>query len=128
MNPGVEGKRYPDATINVTADRVRAFADAVGAPSGIPPTFPTTAEFAVFPAIVADPELGLDFRRVVHGDQEYEYRRPLKIGEALTVRSTIASIRSKGGLGFLTIETELVGSDGDVAAVGRATMIERPAG
>jgi acyl dehydratase len=86
------------------------------------------AEFAVVPAIVTDPELALDFTRVVHGDQEYEHRRPLRIGETLTVRSTITSIRQKGGLAFLTIETELVGDDGNVAAIGRSTMIERPVG
>jgi hypothetical protein len=128
VDVGAEGKRYPEVTIEVTLDRVRAFGAAVGGADGIPPTFPTVAEFAVFPAIVADPELALDYTRVVHGDQEYEHRRALRIGESLTVRSRIAAIRHKGGLGFLTIETELVGPDGDVAAIGRSTMIERPDG
>jgi hypothetical protein len=128
VDAGAEGKRYPEVTIEVTLDRLRAFGAAVGGSGGIPPTFPTVAEFAVFPAIVADPDLALDYSRVVHGDQEYEHRRALRVGESLTVRSRIVAIRHKGGLGFLTIETELVGADGDVAAIGRSTMIERPDG
>jgi acyl dehydratase len=49
------------------------------------------------------------------------------LGEALTVRSRIASIRQKAGNGFLTIETEVLDRDGELVVLGRATMIERGA-
>src|SRR2546426_561722 len=73
----------------------------------VPPTFLTVAEFTLFPTIVADPDLALDFSRVVHGNQEYEWRRHPRVGEALVARARIASIKERGTLGFLTIETEV---------------------
>ena len=91
----------------------------------MPPTFLTAAEFTVFPQVIGDPELGLDFTRVVHGTQEYVFHRPLRIGETLMVQPRIASIRHKGGNGFMVIETQMRGVDDRVAAVARSTMIER---
>jgi hypothetical protein len=41
------------------------------------------------------------------------------------VQPRIASIRQKGGNGFLVIETQMRGTDGEAAAVARSTMIER---
>jgi acyl-CoA thioesterase FadM len=128
MNAALEGKVYPDTTFTVEPERVDLFRAAVAeAGEIVPPTFATAAEFAVFPLIVGDAELGLDFTRVVHAEQEYEWRRPFRMGEVLTVRSRIASIRQKAGNGFLTIQTELLGSDGELVVLARATMIERAA-
>ena len=90
-------------------------------------TFVTTAEFAVMPQIVADPELALDFSRVLHGNQEYEFRRPLREGETLEVRCRLGSIRVLGGNAFLILVTELVEPGGDIVCIGRSTMIERAA-
>jgi hypothetical protein len=127
MDPRVEGKRYPAVRLVVEPDRVARFAAAVGAPEGLgpPPTFATAAEFACFPQIVADPELDLDFTRVVHGEQEYEWYRPFAPGETLAATSTLASVRQKGGHGFLTVETELRDEDGELVVLARSTLIER---
>lgn len=126
MNGALEGKVYPEATFTVDERRVALFGEAVGeARPIVPPTFATVAEFAVFPSIVGDAELGLDFTRVVHAEQEYEWHRPFRIGEALRVLPRIASIRQKAGNGFLTIETEMRDQDGELVVLARATMIER---
>src|SRR5918999_5259626 len=77
MNPSVQGKVYPDGSFTVDPARVAAFREAVGQREGVPPTFATAAELTVFPNVIGDPELGLDFARVVHGSQEYAYSRPL---------------------------------------------------
>jgi hypothetical protein len=128
MNAALEGKTYPDAAFTVEPERVNLFRAAIGEDSDIvPPTFATTAEFTVMPLIVGDAELGLDFTRVVHAEQEYEWHRQFRMGEALTVRSRIASIRQKAGNGFLTIETEVLDRDGELVVLARATMIERGA-
>jgi acyl dehydratase len=128
MNVALVGKVYPDATFTVEPERVNLFRAAIGEESDIvPPTFATVAEFTVMPVIVGDAELGLDFTRVVHAEQEYEWHRRFRLGEALTVRSRIASIRQKAGNGFLTIETEVLDRDGGLVVLARATMIERDA-
>lgn len=128
MNPAAEGTTYDPVSFEITEERVRAFRDLFGGPPGVPPTILTTAEFSVFPQIIGDPDLALDFRRVVHGSQVYEYRRPLQVGETLTVEARIASIRQKGDNGFLTVEMTMKGADGAVAAIARSTMIERTSG
>jgi N-terminal half of MaoC dehydratase len=126
VNLAAAGKRYPEIPFVVDAERVEAFRRAVGGPpDGIPPTFPTAAEFVVFPRIVSDPDVGLDLLHVVHADQTYEYARPLVVGETLTIRSQIADVRERGALAFLVIRTELVGADGEVAVTATSTMLER---
>jgi hypothetical protein len=127
VNPAVEGKVYGPVTFLLDAERVRAFQGLLGGPDGVPPTFLTAAEFTLLPEIVGDPELDLDFGRVVHGSQAYEYRRPLQVGEALEVEARLTSIRHRGGSGFLTIEMTVSGVDGAPAAVTRSLMIERGA-
>lgn len=128
LNAALEGKVYPAASFAVDPERVARFREAFGEEGDIvPPTFGTAAEFVVLPSIVGDPELGLDFTRVVHGEQEYEWRRPFRVGETLTVRARISSIREKAGRGFLTIETEMLDEAGELVVLARATMIERGA-
>lgn len=125
VNPAAEGTTYEPVAFEITEQRVQAFRDLFGGPPGVPPTVLTAAEFSVFPYIIGDPELDLDFRRVVHGSQAFEYLRPLLVGETLMVEARIASIRQKGDNGFLTVEMTMRGADGAVAAIARSTMIER---
>ena len=125
MDPGAEGTIYPEVPFTVEPQRVAAFRQVFGQTQGVPPTFPTAAEFMVLPTIVADPVLALDYTRVVHGSQEYLYERPLVEGERLTIRSRIASVRVRGSTGLLTIEMELVDDAGETVVTARSTMIER---
>jgi acyl dehydratase len=125
VNQAAEGKTYEPVTFEITDERVRAFHDLFGGPPGVPPTFLTAAEFTVFPEVIGDPELALDFRSVVHGSQEYEFQRPLRLGETLTIQARIVSIRHKGGNGFMVVEMRLNSVDGEMVAVARSTMIER---
>ncbi len=129
MNSAIEGKVYPESTFSVDAQHVQGFAAIVGQSlPGVPPTFLTVAEFGVFGPIMDDPELALDFPRVVHTDQEYVWHRPVVVGETLTVGSRIASIRERGGHGFLTIEVSLTAEDGEPVATTFATLLERAEG
>ena len=125
MNAAAEGTVYPDASFLVDPRRVAAFREVFGQSQGVPPTFVTAAEFVVFPQVIGDPNLGLDFTRVVHGSQDYAYERPLREGETLTVRARIDSIRTKGANGFLTIVMELFDAEGALVCTARSQMIER---
>lgn len=130
LNLALEGKAYPPVRFVVEAEHVRRFAAAIGEDAGgVPPTFVTLPEIqAGLARVVADPELGLDFTRVVHGGQEYEWRRPLAIGETLEVRSTIEDIRTKGGHWFLTLRTEMRDRTGAVVVTARSMLVERGGG
>ncbi len=123
----LEGKRYPSLRFVVDADRVRAFAQAVGHPGdGVPPTFVTAPELAVgLSNVVTDPELGIALDHVLHGEQEYEWRRALSVGEELTADATIERVRGKGGTWFVTLRTEFTDEAGVPVATGRCTLIVR---
>lgn len=125
MNADAEGKEYPETVFTVAPERVDAFRQIFGQATGVPLTFPTAAEFDAFPRVIGDPDLGLDLRRLLHSSQAYVHHRHLVEGETVTVRTRLASIRAKGANTFLTIETLLVGADGEIVCTARSTMIER---
>jgi hypothetical protein len=125
MNPAAEGTVYPDVAFTVAPGRVAAFRAVFGMDEGVPPTFVTAAEFIVFPHVLGDPNLALDFGRVVHGSQEYAYERALREGETLAVRARIDSIKTKGGSGFLTVVMEIRDEAGALVCTARSQMIER---
>lgn len=125
MKAAAAGKVYPEARFTLDRERVAAFRAVFDEPGGVPATFATVAEFLVIPDVVADPDLGLDFSRVLHGSQEYEFKRPLEEGETLVIRTRIDSIREMGGNGFLVLVTDLMEPGGDLVCTARSTLIER---
>jgi acyl dehydratase len=127
MNPAAEGTVFPEVAFVVDPARVAAFRAVFGQAGGVPPTFVTAAEFTVFPDVIGDPGLELDFTRVVHGTQEYAYERPLREGETLVIRAEIESIRIKGGTGFMTVAMRLFDNEGALVCTARSQMIERGA-
>jgi acyl dehydratase len=128
MNPDAVGTVYPAVDIIIEPERVAAFRSLFGIADGVPPTFVTAAEFAALPQVVADPNLALDFTRVVHGSQEYEFRRPLRESETVSVRARIESIRQKGDSGLVTIVMDLIDVDGELVCTARSQMVERGRG
>jgi acyl dehydratase len=125
MDPAAEGTEYPDVRFVVDPVRLAAFRAIFGLGEGVPPTFVTAAEFTVLPQILNDPNLGVDFTRVVHGSQGYRFERPLREGETLIVRARIASIKQKGATGFLTVETQLLDEQERVVCTARSQLVER---
>src|SRR2546430_14035175 len=109
------GRVLSSGSAPVSAEHVAAFARAFGAPTPLsvdreaarrgpfgtivaPPTYPI-AFMAQALAGGADVflELGLDFMTLVHGEQEFEYARPIKAGETLTLTGRIADLYEKRG-------------------------------
>jgi hypothetical protein len=127
LNPALAGKTYPPVEVPLDADRVAAFADAIGHPGDdVPPTVVTAPELAAGLAnVLADPELGLELSRVLHGEQEYEWGRPLVVGETIVAETTIEEIRSRAGLEFLRLRTDLRDEGGRTVVVGRSMLIVR---
>ncbi|HKE54838.1 MAG TPA: MaoC family dehydratase N-terminal domain-containing protein [Actinomycetota bacterium] len=127
LNGSLQGKRYPVVRVTIDEDRVRSFAHAVDHRGpGIPPTILTVPEIeAGLRNVLADPELGVDLARVLHGEQSYEWSRPLALGETLMAEATIESIRGRGALQFLSLRTDVRDERGDPVAVARSTLLIR---
>lgn len=143
LNKALEGKEYPASeAFVVTPDAIREFADAIGDPNPVyrdetaakaagypaviaPPTFLTRLSFLYSPQIVLDPELGLDYSLVVHGQQEFEHTRPVRAGDRLIGRPRIASIAARGRNEFLVTEAPIETVDGERVSLARSTIVSR---
>ncbi|MFG2511420.1 MaoC family dehydratase N-terminal domain-containing protein [Streptomyces sp. NPDC048584] len=139
------GRSYPPTEpYEVGREKIREFAEAVGDanpaytdaeaakalghPDVIaPPTFVFAITFKAAGQVVADPRLGLDYSRVVHGDQKFAYVRPVRAGDLLTVTSTIETIRSMGGNDILDIRGEVHDQHGEHVVTAWTKLVARGA-
>jgi acyl dehydratase len=75
--------------------------------------------------VYGDPELGLDYSRVVHGEQEFVYHRPIRAGDRLLASGKVAAASAKGPHELLTLETEITTEAGEPVCTVRATLLSR---
>jgi acyl dehydratase len=144
-NQDFVGRTFPATKpYEVSRVKIAEFADAIGDPSPVyrdqdaavaagypdviaPPTFPIVVTMASSGAAVADPELGINYAMVVHGEQRFEYTRPLRAGDVVTAQSTIESIREVGRNVMMTTRTELRTVGGEHVVTAFSTLVERGA-
>ena len=130
LDPAFVGRTFPPAEpYLVSREKIREFADAIGAPEAAfrdvdaaraaghpdllaPPTFPIVVTAGANQALRDDPALGLDFSRVVHGDQRFAYTRPVRAGDRLSSAVTIEEITARGGHEFLLTRTDVTDESG----------------
>jgi acyl dehydratase len=140
------GRSYPPtAPYLVGREKIREFARAIGATDAeyhdpeaaraigyadvvAPPTFPVVVTMATSRQIIADPELGLDYSRVVHGDQRFAYARPVVAGDALVCRNSVEEITQRGGHDFITTRTEVSTEAGEPVVTVWAKLVQRGEG
>ena len=140
------GRKYPPtAPYQVGREKIREFATAIGAtdpayhdPAAAralghadvvaPPTFPVVLSMAAGEQLFVDPALGIDYSRVVHGDQRFVYLRPVVAGDELVSVITIDEISSRGGHDFLTSRTEISTTAGELVATVWTKIVVRGEG
>ena len=118
-------------TVAVEPWKVADFARAVqdDHPEAPPPTFPVVLTAAFIERLVRE-LLPVDRSRTVHGEQEYEYRRPLRLGDRLRCRARIVSDTVKqgrrgGAMRLIVVEIELAEvASGEIVGWERATSVE----
>ena len=132
VNPDVVGREFlaPEPFV-VNADRVRLFSDALYRPEcgqshehSVAATFPITASLQAMESLALDPEVGMDWSRVVHGDQTFEYFRPLAISMSLMVRTVVESVKSVGLNEYVGVRTFFNDGD-DLVLTASATIVVR---
>jgi hypothetical protein len=108
LNPDVVGRTYKGAnSFTVSQESITAFALAIGEPNIFiaPPTFSISISLTESQALLQ--ESGLDWSRVVHGDQRFEIHRPLVAGDSIICSSTIESARVMAGNEIVTVRSDL---------------------
>lgn len=125
---GVAGKIYPPVTSVIEPERVAAFAKAIGADpaDGVPPTYAAVYSLgATAPQLFGDPEAEVDFGRLLHADQEFEWERHPAPGETVTSQGRVVSDISRRGIRFLSFETNTAARDGSGVCRSRALFVIR---
>ena len=108
--------------------RDRAAAQAAGYPDVVaPPTFAIVITAVNSARLIADPDLGVNYAMVVHGEQSFAYDRPLRAGDVVVAQTTIESIRQVRSLTTMATVTEISTVDGEHVCTAHSTLVERGA-
>jgi len=132
----------PTEAYVVGREKVREFASAVFATAPIhhdvdaaiaagysdvvaPPTFPIVIQEKTLQQLLSHPGAGIDFSRVVHGDQKFEYQRPLVAGDEVVAKLRVTKIQSLGGHTMVTSESTITTTAGEPVVVATSTLVIR---
>nr|WP_221420870.1 MaoC family dehydratase N-terminal domain-containing protein [Conyzicola lurida] len=132
----------PTAPYLVGREKIREFARAVFATSPLnhdpeaaraagysdivaPPTFPVVVQEATLQQLLAEPDGGIDFSRVVHGEQRFSYTRAIVAGDELTATLAVSSIKTLGGNAMVTAESTIVDQTGAHVVTATSTLVVR---
>ena len=143
VNPGHAGRTFPpSAPYEVSRVKIAEFADAIGETSALcrdraaaqaagypdviaPPTFAIVISMVAVEDLAHDPELGLNYAMVVHGQQSFRHARPLHAGDVVVSQSTIESIKPVGRMTTMTTVTQIRTLDGEHVCTARSALVER---
>ena len=132
----------PGEPIEVTRGDIRRFATAIGDSNPAchdreaakalgyqdviaPPTFLISASTGGGDGgFILDPELGLNYALVVHGEQKFAFHRPVQAGDLLETVTRIADIRDAGRNELMTLVSE-ISSNGEPVATVTNTIVSR---
>lgn len=89
----------------------------------VPPTFAVVIASAAWDVVFADPDLGLELRRIVHGDQSFTWTRPLRVGDEVTATAVIESVRLRGPMEFVGLRVDLATTAGEPLCEARSTLV-----
>lgn len=108
------------AHFDVEVAQARGYSDLVA-----PPTFPVVIQQGALDMLVADPEADIDFSRVVHGDQRFDYARPVVAGDTLFPTLRVVKVQSLGGHTMLTAEVTMIDTQGSLVVTATSTLVIR---
>jgi acyl dehydratase len=143
VNPDIAGRAYAPAPVyEVGREKIAEFAAAIGShdpahrdpeaaralghPDVIaPPTFAIIVAMRAESAVVQDPEAGIDYSRVVHGEQRFTHHRPIVAGDRLVATPHVDGVREAGGHGMVTTRVEIATEGGEPISTAVSVIVVR---
>jgi acyl dehydratase len=143
LDPVLVGRSYPPSAVyEVGRAKITEFATAIGDPDPAyrdpeaaralghpdviaPPTFAIVVSLEAATAVLDDPDVGIDYSRVVHGEQRFTHHRPVRAGDRLVARTTIDNVRTVAGNDMLTTRVELATEDGEAVCTATSMLVAR---
>jgi acyl dehydratase len=143
VNEAIVGKQYPalDPYL-VGREKIREFARAVMSETALntsvqsaqdagfadlvaPPTFAVIVQERALALLLDDPDSGIDYARIVHGDQRFDYSRPIVAGDELDPVMSVTKVQSLGGHSMVTSETVVNDQAGHHVVTATSTLVVR---
>ncbi len=143
MNPELQGRVFPPTEpYLVGREKVREFSRAVFATNPVnldpeaaraagyddvvaPPTFAVVVQERTLAQLLAEPDSGIEFSRVVHGDQRFTSSRPIVAGDLLTASLAVSSVKTLGAHSMVTAESTITDAAGDHVVTAISTLVVR---
>ncbi|WP_369132881.1 MaoC family dehydratase N-terminal domain-containing protein [Modestobacter sp. I12A-02662] len=145
LDAGLVGRSYPPSAVyEVGREKIAEFATALGDPDPAyrdpaaaralghpdviaPPTFAIVLSLGAGSVVVEDPDVGIDYSRVVHGEQRFTHHRPVRAGDRLIATATIDAVKTVAGNDMLTTRVDLTTEDGEPVCTTRSMLVARGA-
>ena len=141
IDASVAGRVYPPQAYEVSREKIREFADAIGDPNDLyrdaaaaiqcgyldviaPPTFAMLPVLRGFDQLVGD--LAVTYAQVIHVNQRFVHTRPIRAGDQLLTTTTLDSVRSAAGNDLLGVRCEIAATSGEPVCSATATLLIRP--
>ncbi|MCZ2816929.1 MaoC family dehydratase N-terminal domain-containing protein [Modestobacter sp. VKM Ac-2984] len=143
LDAGLVGRSYPPSAVyEVGREKIAEFATALADPDPVyrdpaaaraaghpdviaPPTFAIVLSLGAADVVVEDPDVGLDYSRVVHGEQRFTHHRPIRAGDRLVATATIDAVKTVAGNDMLTTRVDLATEDGEPVCTTRSMLVAR---
>lgn len=142
-DPSFAGRSYPPGPPHrVSAVKIAELAAATGSASPLhtdaeearaagyadvvaPPTFLVSLAQQAEAAYIQDPAAGVDFSRVVHGEERFTLRRAIVAGDVLVPTLTVEAVRLVGGNAMVTTRVDMADPDGTPVAAVHSSLVVR---
>jgi acyl dehydratase len=104
----------------VEAARAAGYADVVA-----PPMFAAVYAWRAMGPTVLDPEVGIDFARLVHGAQDFTWHEPVVAGDEITTEAAFVDQAKRGDINVFTFSSRSVNQRGELVCEGKWTNFVR---
>jgi acyl dehydratase len=143
LDRALVGRSYPPSAVyEVGRAKIAEFARAIGDDDPVhrdpeaaraaghpdviaPPTFAIVLTLEAATVVLADPDVSLDYSRVVHGEQKFAHHRPIRAGDRLVATTTIDAVRSVAGNDLLTTRVDVATEDGEDVCTATSMLVAR---
>ena len=126
IRPDAIGRTFKGAEVTITQSEIDAFSAVLGErdTSVAPPTFSIRISLDQSQNVLTSAEVGVDWDRIVHGDQKFEIHQPLKAGDVVRCDSTLEGYKQVAGNEFVTARSDLFVGD-KLAVTNWSTLVVR---
>jgi acyl dehydratase len=145
VNPQIAGRVYPPSpAYEVGREKIREFATAINSTDPVH-TDPAAAQALGYPDVIApptlavliaqlsegqlinDPEAGIDYARVVHGEERFVHHRPIVAGDRLVATLSVDKVGAAGKLTMVSTRVDLADEKGEPVTTVTSTIVVRGA-